>query len=446
MTNTININTANVSDLIFLDAVNAQRLIFTDSNNEVKLGDHVYYSINGNGGQRVFEGIAISLQRSDTYGTSRRFICRNYAQLASDLKLKYTSDSDSYDSAFSASSLGSSYKIRLKGSGITGEMSFEKMLHKINLAMNDPAIRLTGKGIVIMHEGLPAKSNIEWLIGGSFKTFFSNVIKRAYPTSEIRFDRNYIYIFDRLKSPVHKLANKDIGYPALSLSLLNSYSKVVVESKDVDEANSTAFPVTGATEQIPVPPFANNDYHYSDLEQLTTTDLNDSGLNTDHDAYTVAVTANGNIQISGGQDTRLEVQSTKKAICKQRYGWDRDAVIIDDDLGKVQNAGANNIDYTDIMQDIADRQIDNLERPVIAGKLAMQYCATEIFPGQQVNLYEDNDFAPYNLYVSSVTFAQNGSCYLMISPPGSTNIESSKIDFDLEENRKNFNAQRKVQK
>ena len=433
-----------MSVVVFLDGVGLQRLIFTETNNKVKLGDHVYYSINGRGGQRVFQGIAYSLQRSETYGTSRKFICRNYGQLASNLKLKYTSDSDSYDAAFSANALGSSYKIRLKGSGITGEISFEKMLHKVNLAMNDSAIRLTGKGIVIMHEGLPAKSNIEWLVGGSFKTFFSNVIKRAYPTMEFRFDKNYIHLFDRLKSKVHQLRNKDIGYPALSMSLLNSYSKVVVESKDVDEANSTAFAVTTATTQIPVPPFANNDFHYSDLEQLTTTDLNDSGLNTDHDAFAVAVTTGGNIQISGGQDTRKEVQSTKKANCKERYGWDRDAVIIDDDLGVVQNAGANDIDNTDVMQDIADRQIASLELPVIAGKLPLQYSATEIFPGQRVNLYEDSDFSPYNLYVSAVTFSQNGSCTLQIAPFGATNIEASKIDLDLEENRKNFKAQTKV--
>ena len=443
MSKLINLNNSLVSNVLFVDGVNLQRLTFVDSHNQIKPGDHVSFSIYGKRGTREFRGIATTMQRLQSSTITRKFTCTNYAQLATNEKLKYKSDYDSYDSNFSAQNLNSAYKIRFKGSGITGEVKYETMLHKVNLAMNDPAIRLTGNGIVLMHEGLPGVSNVEWLIGASFKTFFNSVLKKAYPTLEYRFDRNYIYIFDRLKSKVHKLPNSAIGVPALTLRLLNSYSNVIVESKNVDEIAETTIAVTTSTEQIPVPPFSDTDYHYSGIE-FDTANGNSAGLNEDHDAYSVTITSAGNVKISGGQDTRVRVQSTKNADCKQRFGWDRDAVIIDEDLGKVENAGANNIDRTDIMQNIADREIEHLEKPLISGKLPMQYTATDIFPGQQVNLYEDPDFAPYNLYVSTVTFEQSGNCYLTIASRGASFIESSKIDLDLEEKRKEFKLQHKI--
>lgn len=456
----VQLDTLAATDITLLDGDGEQRLSATVPVGAVMPGDVVHYAVQNGALSRRFSGRVANWSSSSLSRVN--IVCIGMGQLAATRMVKGIPDHDATAGFSGEVSQGETYKLRIKGVGLTGSVKLDHVLSRIEAGIADECLRLLGRQPVISSPGLDLNLNVVWLIGATFEKFFADEILRAFPTVRYRFADENIVLFDYLTQPVHLIENRKIsGNPRLVGNLLGCAANYILESKYVSAVEKTGIAIGAATTQIPVPPYAMNDHHasgitinlkieYDDEDNPIGTlgEIDSLGLNTNHDAYGIHVIdhqGSPTADIKGGQDRRMRIEKRGEAECLDRFGWDADMAVINDDLGIVSGSGANDVDHTAAMQEIADRQHADVSTPQIAGQVTLNYSATEIMPGHRVRLYQFPMFDFAVMYVSQVEF-KDGLTTLTLSTPGADYISATMAQREMNEVRRVFEAQRKVEK
>ena len=226
------------------------------------------------------------------------------------------------------------------------------------------------------------------------------------------------------------------------------YEEICVDAVYDDSVSMTAYPSA-----VILPTFANNNFHPGSLSDLDPDKAENVGLNQLHDQYVLRwIDATGtpdpsNAIVKGGQDKRMQIVEGPAGNAYDKHGWDMDAVLIVEDLGKVSNtgwdtgapaAGVKDVDYTDTMRIIAKKVHGDMSELKYAGPVTLRYIATQIRPGHKVRFEDHKCLSDAELYVSQVQFNQNGTTQLTIGEPGADYITEQMSEIQMAKERRYY--------